>query len=112
MTAILPMSVISLVLGFLISVMGGFSAIAGSGSPDQSPELQEGTSRAKEMSAKFLGGYTSIIDGLMAYQDDPDYERAEATRQEMVDYARSLVPQFRGLADEMQEKLDHVTSQG
>ena len=48
MTAILPMSVISLVLGFLISVMGGFSAIAGSGSTDQSPELREGTSRGHE----------------------------------------------------------------
>ena len=111
MTAILPMSVISLVLGFLISVMGGFSAIAGAGSPDQSPELQEDASRAEEMSDKFFEGYTSIIEGLMEHQDNPDYERAEVTRQEMVDYARSLVPQFKGLADEMQEKLDHIASQ-
>ncbi len=111
MTAILPMSVISLVLGFLVSVMGGFSAIAGAGSPDQSTAVEEAGSSAEQVSALFLGGYTSIIDGLMAHQEAPDYEKAEATRQEMVEYAKSLVPQFKGLADEMQEKFDHISSQ-
>ena len=111
MTAILPMSVISLVLGFLVSVMGGFSGIAGAGSPDESTAAPEVGSSAEEMSVLFLGGYTAIIDGLMAHQEAPDYEKAEATRQEMVEFAQSLVPQFKGLADEMQEKLDHIVSQ-
>ena len=111
MTAILPMSVITLVLGFLVSVMGGFSGIAGAGSPDQPTAVEDVGSSAEEMSVLFLGGYTAIIDGLMAHQETPDYEKAEATRQEMVEYAKSLVPQFKGLADEMQEKLDHIASQ-
>ena len=29
----------------------------------------------------------------------------------MVEFAQSLVPQFKDLADEMQEKLDHIVSQ-
>ena len=67
MTAILPMSVISLVLGFLVSVMGGFSAIAGPSSPDQPTAVEGAGSSAEKMSAMFLGGYTSIIEGLMAH---------------------------------------------
>ena len=40
-----------------------------------------------------------------------DYERAERARQEMVDLAEALVPQFQGLADQMQEKLDDLNIQ-
>ena len=29
----------------------------------------------------------------------------------MVEYAKLLVPQFKGLADEMREKLDRIASQ-
>ena len=68
MTAILPMSMITLGLGFLVSVMGGFSAIAGAGSPDQPAAIEDVGSSAEEMSTKFLGGYTAIMDGLMDAQ--------------------------------------------
>ena len=61
MTAILPMSVISLVLGFLVSVMGGFSAIAGAGSPDQSTAVEEPGSSAEEVSAMFQRALRGVL---------------------------------------------------
>ena len=114
MTSLLPIGLISLVLGFLVSVMGGFSASAATtttvpATVEQADTVSTGA--AEEMGRKFLGGYTSIIEGLMEHQANPDYERAERARQEMVDLAEALVPQFQGLADQMQEKLDDLNIQ-
>ena len=114
MTSLIPIGVISMVIAFLISVMGGnevisqtFSAIIGPSIETQATSAQIGVSGtqavANEMATKFLGGYTSILDGLMAYQDNPDYEKAEATRQELVAFAESLVSQFPDLVHGLQE---------
>ena len=114
MTSAIAIGLIALVLGFLVSVMGGFSASAATTTTAPSAVEQAGTvstGAAEEMGDKFLGGYTSIIEGLMEHQTNPDYERAERARREMVNFAEALVPQFQGLADQMQEKLDDLTIQ-
>lgn len=114
MTSLIPIGLIALVLGFLVSVMGSFSASAATTTTAPTTVEQAetvSTGAAEEMGSKFLGGYTSIIEGLMEHQANPDYERAERSRQEMVNLAEALVPQFQGLADQMQEKLDDLNIQ-
>ena len=114
MTSLIPIGLIALILGFRVSVMGGFSTSVATTTTVSSTVEQAGTvstGAAEEMGKQFQGGYTSVIDGLMEHQTNPDYERAERARQEMMDLAQALVPQFQGLADQMQEKLDDLNIQ-
>ncbi len=115
MTAILPLGIITLVVGFLIGVLGYFpiGADTGSGADAQTAGGNEfSTEAVEELGGKFLMGYTSVVEGLMSYQKDPDYERAERDRAEMTSYAKAIIPEFQGLAEELKGKLDTLTLGG
>ncbi len=113
MTTWIPLGLISLILGFLITIMSGFADVTDTSTTTPTTPAEAGSfgQDAEEMATKFLGGYTSVIDGMLALQENPDYETAEAARQEMVVYAQSLIPQFQGLASELEQKLDDLTIQ-
>ncbi len=112
MTAILPLGIIALVVGFLIGVLGYFP-IGADSSSSVDAQTADGngfsTEAVEEMGSRFLSGYTSVVEGLMSYQKDPDYERAERDREAMTAYAKAIVPEFKGLADELKDKLDALT---
>ncbi len=112
MSFLLPTCIISLVLAFLVGILGGFPTLDGEASDlevDPIQAEQSNVEAAEEAADMFLSGYTSIIDGMMAHLENPDYEKAEEQRQAMAAYAESLQPQLKEFSDQLQEKLDTIT---
>ena len=112
MSALLPTGLISLILAFLVGILGGFPTL---GSEANDLEVnptqvdQSNVEAAEEVGDLFLSGYSSIIDGMMAHLESPDYDKAEEQRQAMVAYAEALQPQLKELGDQLQDKLDTIT---
>ena len=114
MSAVLPLSIIGIVVAFLVEALGLFPLVGvGSGSSEGEAAIDETYSveAVHEAANLFSGAYTSIVDDLVSYQKDPDYRRAEARSQDMVAYARSLLPRFQDLEDRLQGKLEDLTAQ-
>ena len=112
MTSVLPLGILSLVLSFLVGVMGGFPTGAETvASPEATIAQTDGSSKeaAEEFGNLFLSRYSAIVDGLLAHQDNPDYARAEAERVKLLEYGESLIPQFNDLAQELNQKLTEIT---
>ena len=112
MSALLPTGLISLILAFLVGILGGFPTLGSEASDpgvDSVQADQSNVEAAEEVGDLFLSGYSSIIDGMMAHLESPDYDKAEEQRQAMVAYAEALQPQFQEFSDQLQEKLDTIT---
>ena len=111
MTSALPIGVLSLVLSFLIGVLGGFPIQAASASdPTQTEAQAEGSSKelAEMLGNVFLSKYSAVLDGLMEHQENPDYARAEAERAKLLGYGESLIPRFNELAQGLSEQLAEI----
>jgi hypothetical protein len=105
MGIVTSLSIIGTVLTFIVGALGGFPlADLASGAPDEDPSYStEAVHRAAE---SFSGAYTSIIDEMVSFQKDPDYERAETRRGEMVGFATKLVGDFQDLEARLRGELD------
>lgn len=85
----------------------GESEIAGDGS-----ELDLLTpGNAEELAEEYYSIYTSVIDDMLSYQQNPDLERVEAQRQASVKQAQELIPRFKALARKLSKDLDELSAQ-
>ena len=109
MTAIIPLGIISLVLSFLIGVTGGFPGINSDVQEANANVEGSGVEAAEAVGNLFTAGFNGVIEDIMSHQANPDYERAEASRVEMVGFAEGLVPEFKDLSEELTDKLDTLT---
>ena len=112
MSALLPTGLISLILAFPVGILGGFPTLGSEASALEIDPVQADQSNveaAEEVGDLFLSGYSSIIDGLIAHLESPDYDKAEEQRQAMVAYAEALQPQLKELGDQLQDKLGSIT---
>lgn len=109
MTSALPIGIITAVLVALYSMIGGFPGGADATTPPADVNSQ---GAAEMLGGKLLSDYTSVIEGLMAHQREPDHERAEQQRQELLTFSKEMAPKFQELANEYQEKLDGLTPGG
>ena len=104
------LSIIGTVLAFIVGALGGFPlADLGSGPSDQ--DSSYGTEAVHRAAEGFSGAYTSIIDELVSFQKDTDYERAETLRQQMVGFATTLGGDFQDLESRLRGELDGLTPQ-
>ena len=99
----------ALISGFLVGILSQF--LGSEIEPGQSTATGESKAEGVNQFSKdpFLA-YTQWIEDIQSYLDDPDPERAERRREEMVDYANSLVPRFEGLPSKLQERLFALVS--
>ena len=114
MSVAIPLSIVGIVVAFMINVLGGFPISAGpSASPAVSGPIDEAYSTEAVDSAfkLFSGTYMSVIDELVSFQRDPDYERAERRRQDMVGYGISVMERYGALGDRLHGELDRLTAQ-
>ena len=113
MKSIIVLGIMALVLGSLAGALAGFplpGAVAGS--PPQPATGGEFSAQAvEEVADSFSASYTSVVEDLVSFLRDPDSQRAEQRREVMVDYARSLIPHFQGLAQQMEGELDGLTTE-
>lgn len=115
MSTIIPLGFIGVIVAFLISVLGAFPTpgVSGSSLPGGETVISEEYSEeaVDEAANLFLGAYVSTIDDIISFQQDPNFQRAESRRQEMVDFATSHLPIFQNLEERLQGDLDELTDQ-
>ena len=113
MKAILPLSIVCLVIGFLLGVLGSFPIHGQAASlPETDTNVDTFSQEAvQEVGNRFSSMYSSVLEDLVSFQGDPDYQRAETQRQALVHYADLLIPQFQGLANDLQGELDELTAE-
>ena len=112
MTLPIVLSSIGMVVALIIRTLGSFPDLdAGTNSAETNVIVDESyrvetVHRAGEM---LSSAYGSIIDELISFQRDPDYERAEAGRQEFVDVGTSLTGMFKDFEKSLQGKFEELT---
>ena len=93
MGSILPLSIAGIVLAFLIAVLADFP-IEGAVTLRDPGDESYSVEAVEEVGSLFTGNYNSIIEEMISYQTDPDYARAEARRQDMLDLGNRLTGDF------------------
>ena len=94
----------------MVSILAGFAAHGETpGSPAEAGRITDdrnGLGAVRQAAGLFSSGYISRIDEIASFQIDPDYERAEARRQEEVELGGALATRFQELERSLQGKLD------
>ena len=106
---------LSLIVLFVVpNALAGFHVFGGGDSKalnDASDFDQVNPDNVEELAEQYYGIYTSVIDDMLSYQKDPDYNRAEAQRKATVTKAEELIPRFKALARSARNKLDQLNEQ-
>ena len=111
MKALTAIGVIMLTLGFLSSILDAspIGHIMAS-----SPDIDESTPFSLEIvedtASKAGALYTGQIDEMMAFLDNPDLATAEARRDEMMAYAKTLADGLEGFALALQGNFDGLVA--
>lgn len=110
MGSLIPLSIAGVVLAFLIAVLADFpieSAFTLRDSSDESYSVQA----VEEVGSLFTGNYNAIINELVSYQTNPDYARAEARRQDMLDLGNRLTVNFTDFRTRLEGEFDILMAQ-
>ena len=87
-------------------ILGQFPGVGAAAPPPENASPDEMVRQAAER----LGSvFTFVVDDVVSYQKDPDYDRAEYNRQAVSIYAISILPEFQNFANEMRGRLDQAT---
>ena len=84
MGSVITLSIVGMVQAFLIAVLADFpieEALTLYDTNDESYNVEA----VQEVGNLFTGNVTSLIDEMVSYQTDPNYARAEARREDMVE---------------------------
>ena len=66
---------------------------------------------AEETAAEIHNFYTNVIEDLVSYMDDPDYERAEQQRVAMVEEGKALMTELQTQTEELQAEMEMLQAQ-
>ena len=112
MKVVSTLGIMMLVIGFLASALGAFPLADLSAN---STEITEETPFSKDLVEETAGKvgtlYTTIIDDLAGFASNPDLALAQSRRDQMSAYATDLAGQFQLFADDLQARLDDVTTE-
>ena len=110
MGSVITLGIVGMVLAFLIAVLADFpidEALALCDTNDESYSVEA----VHEVANLFTGNVTTLIDEMVSYQTDPNYARAEARRQDMVDLGYRLTDDFSGFQAKMEGELSLLMEQ-
>ena len=105
---------IAIIVAFLIGVLSGFpmpDMTAASLESQQPFDESFSVEAVHEVAGLFSSSYTSLIDNLISFQTDPDYARAERSREDMTDFGISLIGKFQDFEGRLQGELDILTAE-
>ena len=110
-------SIMGMVVAFLISVLGTLPASGDPSTAAGTTDESFNVARVHEAGGLFSNVYTSLIDEMISYQRDPDYQRAESRRRELAEVGATLVGEFQefegrltGMLGELTIELDDATT--
>ncbi len=109
MGMVASLGILGIVVAFLVGVLSGFPTLdmplPGPASAQDEAYSVEAVHQAAGL---FAGSYMSLVNEIASFQQDPDYERAELRRQQMVAYGQSLMPRLQGLEQQLQGEAQRL----
>jgi hypothetical protein len=111
MRTITTIGVIMLIIGFLSSALGAFPLVdisASSAPIDEDTPFS--TQLVEETSGKIGTMYSTIIEDIASFADNPDLALAQSRLDEMTVYAEDLATRTQLFANDLQQKLDVITT--
>jgi hypothetical protein len=107
MGTILNLSIVGMVVTFLLGVLMAFPLPGGADGSYEDGNADEGFSfdRIRRIGELFTGAYTSTLDEMIVHQTAPDYARAEAERQNLVEYSGRLAGDFEEFTSELETEF-------
>lgn len=109
MKVITTIGVVMMVLGFLANSVEAFPLADLSSETTVTEDTAFSTAVVEETTGKIGTMYTTVIDDLMSFADNPDLALAESRRVEMTAFATDLADDFQLFANDLQEELDAIT---
>ena len=107
MTSIITLSMIGIIVAFLVSVLATFPGAGDTVVPDESYSVNA----MEQVGGLLSNNIMSLIDDMVAFQTDPDYDRAEAKRLEFVALGTNLAGMFSDFEDRMTGEFDMLIAQ-
>ena len=104
------LGLIGITVAFIIGVMMNFPYAGVSTNFDPNDETYS-VEAVEEAGRLFSGNYMAMVDDISSYLEDPDYERAESRRLEMVGLASTLTMDFQAFEAKMKGKLNKVVAE-
>ena len=104
------LGLIGITVAFIIGVMMNFPYAGVTTNFDPNDETYS-VEAVEEAGRLFSGNYMAMVDDISSYMADPDYERAEARRIEMVGLASKLTLDFQAFEAKMKGELDKVVAE-
>jgi hypothetical protein len=108
MSLVFNLGIIGTILTFLVGILMTFpgqTAQVEQSTPAQQEE-QFDVEKVNDFAELFAGGYLSVIDDISSHQAAPEYNRADAKREEMTAYGNSLVIEFDGFQEMLADQLN------
>ena len=104
------LGIIGMTVAFIIGVMMQFPYTSVTTTFDPADETYS-VEAVEEAGRLFTGNYMAMVDDITSYMADPDYERAEARRGEMLALANTLVLDFQAFETRLKGELDKVLAE-
>ena len=101
------LGLIGMTVAFIIGVMMNFPYTVVTTTFDPNDEAYS-VEAVEEAGRLFSGNYVAMVDDISSYLVDPDYERAESRRVEMLGLASTLTLDFKAFEEKMKGELDKV----
>ena len=104
------LGIIGMTVAFIIGVMTQFPYTSVTTTFDPADETYS-VEAVEEAGRLFSGNYMAMVDDISSYMADPDYERAESRRVEMLALAESLTVDFQAFETRLKGELDKVVAE-
>jgi hypothetical protein len=109
MKVLATLGTVMMVLGFLASAVGAFPLIDTAAANPITEETPFSVEVVDQTAAQIGTMYTTIIDDLMSFAENPDLALATERRDTMIAYAEDLSGRFQLFAADLQLELDTIT---
>ena len=109
MSIALVFSIMGMVVAFLISVLGSLPFSETSSATIGTADESFNVAQVHRAAGLFSNAYTSLIDEMISYQKDPDYQRAESRRRELAGVGATLIGDFQAFEGRLTGMLGELT---
>ncbi len=104
------LGLIGMTIAFIIGVMAQFPYTSVTTTFDTTDETYSAEA-VEEAGRLFSGNYMAMVDDISSYLADPDYERAEAKRVEMLGLANTLIVDLQAFETRLKVEMDKVVAE-
>ncbi|MDA0797145.1 MAG: hypothetical protein O2826_03435 [Chloroflexi bacterium] len=110
MQVLATLGTVMMILGFIASAVGAFPLVDLNAAEPVTEETPFSTEAVEQTATQVGTMYTTIIDDLMSFAENPDLALATQRRDTMTVYAEDLAGRFQLFANDLQLELDTIVT--